>query len=77
MPIWIINNIIISTSFLSWMPIWIINNIIMLYYDRIKVSKKLMLIREANQNSVIFVAIGIFLKMDLSFNHMYGNVLIY
>ena len=49
----------------------------MLYYDRIKVSKKLMLIREANQNSVIFVAIGIFLKMDLSFNHMYGNVLIY
>ena len=33
----------------------------MLYYDRIDVSeKKVMLIRQANQNSAIFATIGIF-----------------
>ena len=31
-----------------------------------------MLIRQANQNSAVFVTIGIFEIKDLSFNHMYA-----
>ena len=32
----------------------------MIYYDRIDVSEELMLIRQMNQKSAIFVIIGIF-----------------
>ena len=34
--------------------------------------KKLILIRQANQNSAVFVTIGTFEIKDLSFNHMYS-----
>ena len=34
--------------------------------------KKLMLIKQVHQNSVIFVTIGIFQTKGLRFNHMYS-----
>ena len=36
------------------------NNMKMLYYDRINVSERIMLIKQVNQKSAIFVTIGIF-----------------
>ena len=42
------------------MSIWIMNNIKILYYDRIEVSEGIMLIKQVDQNSVIFVTISIF-----------------
>ena len=43
----------------------------MLYDDRIDM-KEMMLIRQANQKSAIFVIIATFQMKDLSSNHMYA-----
>ena len=42
----------------------------MLYYDRMTFLKELMLIREANQDNVIFVTTGISYTKILSFNQI-------
>ena len=54
------------------------NNIKMLYFDRIDASEGMMLKRQVNQKSVIFVTLGIFQRNDLSFKHIYAiDVMIY
>ena len=47
----------------------------MLYYIELTFPKELMLIKQANQKSVIFVTIGIFFVKTLSFNQM--DIVIY
>ena len=42
----------------------------MLCFDRLTSLKKLMLIKQMNQKTVIFVIVGIFKKNGLSFNQM-------
>ena len=50
----------------------------MLYYDRTEFSKEIDVGKTNCQKSTIFVTIGIFQIMDLSFNQMYVmNVIIY
>ena len=50
----------------------------MLYYVELTFLKELILIRQANQKSTIFVTIGIFWTKGLSFNYMYaGNAMVY
>ena len=44
-----------------------------LYFDRIEILKELMLIRQANKKSALFVIIGIFQKRRLSFNLMFAT----
>ena len=44
-----------------------------LYFDRIEILKELMLIRQANKKSALFVIIGIFQKKRLRFNLMFAT----
>ena len=44
-----------------------------LYFDRIEILKELMLMRQANKKSALFVIIGIFQKKRLSFNLMFAT----
>ena len=47
----------------------------MLYFKRIDFSEEIMLIKQVNQKSAIFVTIGIFQGNDLIFNHMYAKLM--
>ena len=46
----------------------------MLEYDRIDVSEKLMLIKQINQNNVIFVTIDILKTLLLSMSYIFAMV---
>ena len=47
----------------------------MLYFKRIDFSEEIMLIKQVNQKSAIFVTTGIFQGNDLIFNHMYAKLM--
>ena len=52
--------IVVRAVFLRWMPIWIINNLKTISYKKIDMSEGIVLIKQANQKSAIFVTTGIF-----------------